>query len=174
MAEPGSLARCAEVATRIAQPPRSAEWQVLSELMCWDAVAHCALLAGVLDDVGHAALRRRQRRDVHLLVGGTDALVADAAAVAQVPAGHVIGFFDREGGQPVMIHVMVSTGGGLAAGNKNGCLKKAGGGDIGRPIGWEVVDLRELAWAPGRPCLRQDTQDIEVRHRPLTALAAAL
>ena len=171
MNDPEKLKHCATVAKNIAARENSAEWEQLSALMCWDAVAHCVLLSGLIDQDRYKTLAHMQKRDHHLLASPNDSLVANADEVAQVPAGHAICFFERQHSGWVMIHAMLTTGGGMAAGNKNGCLQSVDGGDIGRPIGWENLDLRKLAWARGKGFILQDGREIYVYHRPVTALA---
>jgi len=50
--------------------------------MCWDAVAHCAHLAGVLDNTRYKAVTGQQTRDNHVLARTTDPSVANAGAMA--------------------------------------------------------------------------------------------
>lgn len=165
------LKHVATVAKNIAAQEKSMEWEQLSALMCWDAVAHCVLLAGLIDQNRYKTITHLQKSDHHLLASPNDARVANAQEMAEVPAGHTICFFERKNGAWVMIHAMLTTGSGMAAGNKNGCLQSVDGGDIGQPIGWENVDLRKLAWAQGQNFIVQDGREIHVHHRPATALA---
>jgi hypothetical protein len=165
------LRHCATVARNIATQENSAEWLNLSALMCWDAVAHCVLLAGLIDQDRYKAIIHLQKSDHHLLASPNDALVANVEDLTQVPPGHAICFFERKKDQWLMIHAMLTTGQAMAAGNKNGCLQNVDGGDIGRPIGWENLDLRKLTWAQGKNFVLQDGREIYVHHRPVTALA---
>ena len=163
MAGPGTLQYAASVAKNAAAYPKSAEWEKLSQSMCWDAVAHCAHLAGVLDNARYKAVTGQQNRDNHVLVRTTDPSVANAGAMASVPEGHAICFFTQVKGAWIMIHAMISTGGGSAAGNKNACL------GIGGPIGWEVLDLKTLNWGQG--FVKRGAEQIHVHHRPITDVA---
>ncbi len=165
------LAHCAMVAKNIASHENSAEWNQLSALMCWDAVAHCVLLAGLIDQDRYKTIVHLQKSDHHVLASPNDPQVANAQAMARVPAGHAICFFELQKSGWVMIHAMLTTGEGMAAGNKNGCLQSVDGGDIGKPIGWENLDLRKLAWAEDKNFVLQDGREIHVHHRALTALA---
>jgi hypothetical protein len=164
MPGPGTLPYLAQVARNTAGLAGSAEWRTLSQLMCWDAVAHCLQLAGILDDDRHRAIRARQNGDTHLLVDTGHPRVAGRAGVAAVPEGHVLGFFARSGSAWLMIHAMIATGAGRAAGNKNACL------GIGKAIGWEVVDLTTptLGWAGDDVMV--GSRAIQVHHRPATTL----
>ena len=88
-------------------------WRALSEQMCWDAVAACQ---------GRAPGR-------HIDENAT--AVNNIDALRSIPEGATIGFFDGS----KLVHVMISLGGGQAAGTKNGCI------GMGSPIGWESLDL---------------------------------
>lgn len=136
-----------------------AGFKELSGLMCWDAVIRCALKAGAID---------KKRADGAKISGDKpdsykgfidpkkDPVVADAAAMRAVPQGCFLGFFENAGGKLTMIHAMISTGHGLAAGNKNDCI------GIGNPVGWEILNLagdtenkikkkkEKLEWANGK------------------------
>lgn len=122
--------------------------------MCWDAVKLCGVEAGAVG------------RNVDAqsgLVSPTDDRIANSAAMARLPAGHAVGFFD----DGRLAHVMLSVGDGHACGNKNSCI------GVGEMVGWESHDLKALQWnaaggitAPGlgRGGL---TRTLEVRSRPL-------
>ena len=102
--------------------------------MCWDAVAHCQKLAGAADS-GSITIDSHDQ-----VISMSDDAIGTAEAMRKVPQGAFIGFF--EAGK--LVHAMVATGQGLAAGTKNACL------GIGNPIGWEIVDLAGgLTWGGG-------------------------
>ena len=163
MPGPGTLDYAASVAKNTAAQTNSAEWTKLSQLMCWDAVAHCGHLAGVLDAGKYKAVLGKQNRDTHVLAKTSDPAVANAGAAKSIPAGHAIGFFTKSKDSWIMIHAMVSVGDGKAAGTKNACL------GIGKPIGWEVLDLGKLSWGAG--CITRGSEKVQVHHRPLTDAA---
>ena len=92
----------------------------LTALMCWDAVANLyAANGGVISG------------DNKNLVTDKDPIVDSSTAMRNIPPGALLGFFGKGG----IAHMMISVGGGSAAGNKNQCL------NIGNPLGWEVIDL---------------------------------
>ena len=106
----------------------------LSGMMCWDAVAHCQALGG-----GPAATSITVGDHLHY-ISTSDPSVTSAAEMRRVPQGAFIGFF--HGG--LLVHAMIATGHGLAAGNKNQCI------GIGQPVGWEILDLASrLTWSGG-------------------------
>lgn len=166
----GTCEQAASVARGCAQHPNSQEWQKLSSMMCWDAVVHCALLAGIVNEQQYRSLLTRAKT----LVGTGNSAVNNSAGMAGVPQGHFLAFFANQNGMWTMIHAMVSTGAGNAAGNKNDCI------GIGRMFGWELLNLQTVKWgtdgftAPrgtdprtGQPVYRE----IHVHHRPMTDLA---
>jgi hypothetical protein len=163
MPGPGTLAYAASVAKgSAADPLKSAEGKQLSSMMCWDAVLHCARLADVIDEGTYKGILGKQTPDNHVLVSPSDKAIGSAGEMGGVPEGHAIGFFTKPKGTWLMIHAMVSVGGGKAAGNKNACL------GIGSPVGWEVIDLKTLPWGQG--FVKRGTEQIYAFHRPLTDL----
>lgn len=127
----------------------------LSSTMCWDAVKLCATMAGFPLHTCNAQ---------HGLVSQSDRRIDGPEALIHLPTGHAIGFFDNER----LIHVMLGTGGGHAAGNKNNCI------GIGNSVGWESLNLRNLRWnqngnvlAPG---LLSPERELVVRSRALSVL----
>ena len=163
MPGPGTLAYAASVAKgSAADPLNSAEGKKLSSMMCWDAVAHCARLASIVDEGTYKGILSKQSSNTHVLVTPKDKAVGSAGDIGSVPEGHALGFFTKAKGPWIMIHAMVSVGGGKAAGNKNACL------GIGNPVGWEVIDLKSLAWGNG--FVKRGSDQIYVFHRPLTDL----
>lgn len=113
----------------------------LSALMCWDAVIRCQVKAGGQAPGDHG-------------VSMDDTPVNNPDDMRHVPQGAAIGFF--EGG--TLIHAMLATGHGLAAGNKNACI------GIGGPVGWEILDLAGgVTWTGGR--VQNPQRLLEVRYR---------
>lgn len=130
---PGQYA--ASVARACAANPSSHEYMMLSSLMCWDAVVHVAMLAGVVSESKAKSIRG------NTIVDPANPRVRTAAEMASVPEGDLLGFFEDRKGVWTMIHAMIAVGGGSAAGNKNDCI------GAGRAVGWEVLDLASrLTW----------------------------
>ncbi len=153
MPRPGTNAFAASVARGIAVHQDSLEFGKLSSEICWDAVAHCLLLAGFKAPAVQLPSRP-------LLVNTRDPQILSAAAMGNVPEGHVIGFFTQKpGDSPIMYHQMIATGAGAAAGNKNSCI------GIGSPVGWELLDLTTLNWQPGGRVVGDGGSDLSVHHR---------
>jgi len=139
----------------------SQEYRKLSGLMCWDAVAHCALLAGVISEANYRNLLGNENS----LIGQNARAVATAGAMALIPGGHILGFFAGH----KLIHAMITTGNGRAAGNKNNCV------GVGHSVGWEELNLVSgLQWAQGggitAPGLLGPSRSVTIRHRPVTDL----
>ena len=154
MPNPGTNAQVASVARECAAHQNSQEFRHLSSLMCWDAVVHVMNLAGV--DVSDISVVSGTNQN---LVSTANTNLASAAAVQNLPEGHIIGFFDGK----QLIHAMVSTGAGNAAGNKNSCL------GIGNPVGWEVLDIGHLLnWAGGQVVLGNGARYLAVYERSCT------
>ncbi|MFS2105611.1 hypothetical protein [Ralstonia sp. Ralssp135] len=149
---PAAARAAAAQIARDAANPNHPHYLDLSAAMCWDAVKHCAVVAHLLDATVDAQ---------HGLVSSADAQVHGREAIAALPEGHAIGFFDDQR----LVHVMLGVGNGRAAGNKNDCV------GIGAPIGWEALNLNHLAWnADGcvtAPGLHQATRSLVVRSRLL-------
>jgi hypothetical protein len=110
--------RTAARIAREAARGRGTYFTALSAQMCWDAVAAC------------------QNRGPGRGVTEGDPEVTGAHDVRYIPEGASIGFFDG----PVLVHEMISTGNGLACGNKNACI------GMGNPVGWEELDLCRGNW----------------------------
>ena len=149
-------AAAAELA-RQATDPEHPKFMDLSAAMCWDAVKLCAVEVHAVD---------RNVDAQHGLVSHADALVVDRNAIASVPAGHVLGFFEG----PRLVHAMLAVGGGRACGNKNDCV------GIGHAVGWEELDLGALRWAGNggitAPGLLSAERTLQVRARPLGGQSA--
>jgi hypothetical protein len=170
----GTTKEAAQVAVGAANLRNSHEWKKLTSLMCWDAIFHCAYLAGIINHSKYKALLASPNRQFHL-VRYTDSTINNATAMKAIPPGHAIGFFVEEQNKTWrMIHVMLSVGDGKAAGNKNDCI------GVGSMVGWEVLDLaNELKWegdgvkgAYGKDNNNEISyRDIYLRHRPITDLA---
>ena len=89
---PGTCMSAADVAKNCAAQTNSAEYQMLSSKMCWDAVTHCALLAGVIEQDKAAALSGAGH---DRLVNASHSAINNASDMGKVPKGHVIGFFPQ-------------------------------------------------------------------------------
>lgn len=152
VSDPMAARHAAALLAREAAGPDHTLFLDLSAAMCWDAVKLCAVTAGLLKPQADAQ---------HHLISDSDPRVAGAEALSAVPEGHALGFFDGAR----LVHLMMSTGAGHAAGNKNDCI------GLGHPAGWEVLDLNRLRWdgdgnvtAPG---LLQPERTLVLRSRPL-------
>lgn len=140
----------------------------LSQEMCWDAVVLCARNSGALDDAAYQRLQNITATNFSSFVKMIDPIVGDANAMRRVPQGSFLGFVEIVNNQPKLIHAMISTGHGLAAGNKNACI------GIGGPVGWEILDLAgRLRWQAGtncfnaRPTGQPGQRMIQIRYRTL-------
>ena len=132
---------------RDAATDKTALYRELSAKMCWDAVARCMELAGVVihpkQIYGEAYAH---------VISLDDPAIADRATMQRVPQGAFIGFFDGNR----LIHAMIAVGYGCAAGNKNACI------GIGGPVGWEILNLGdELDWG------NVGQRNLAVRYRAL-------
>lgn len=143
--------KAAELAQQ-ATDPEHPKYMDLSAAMCWDAVRLCAVAVRAVD---------RNVDAQQGLVSHADALVVDRDAVASLPAGFAVGFFEGQR----LVHAMLTVGDGHACGNKNDCI------GLGHAVGWEALDLRNLRWdgnggitAPG---LLTPERTLQVRARPL-------
>ncbi len=104
----------------------------LSAQMCWDAVKYCAVIANIISEEESRVLSAKT-----CLVNRSDKIISTPQQMSALPAGYAIGFFEKD----TIIHAMISTGRGLAAGNKNSCV------GVGKDIGWELLDLEKgLNW----------------------------
>jgi hypothetical protein len=110
----------------------------LSALMCWDAVVYCMVRGGGSDPGSITSASSS-----HVVSTG-DPAITSGAEMRWAPQGAFIGFFDGSR----LIHAMIATGHGFAAGNKNACL------GIGNPVGWEILDVAgRLDWLNGGVCV---------------------
>jgi hypothetical protein len=115
-----------------------AGFKELSGLMCWDAVIRCALKGNAIEKkVADAAKIFGDKPESYkaFIDPTKDTIVPDAKSMRAVPQGCFLGFFENAGGKLTMIHAMMSTGQGLAAGNKNDCI------GVGNTVGWEICNL---------------------------------
>mmetsp|Transcript_4336 Transcript_4336/g.6620 ORF Transcript_4336/g.6620 Transcript_4336/m.6620 type:complete len:185 (-) Transcript_4336:191-745(-) len=104
----------------------------LSSRMCWNAVTRCAEVAGgMLQD----SMVVSSNSYDHFIPKLDARRITTAAEMANVPEGSFIGFFDDDTG--FIIHAMMATGNGQAAGNKNSCI------GIGAHVGWEILNLAD-------------------------------
>jgi hypothetical protein len=130
-------------------------YKELAGMNCWDAAIACQVKAG----------RKRPARvatDSHNhVISLEDSPVTNKLDMASLPEGASIGFF-RDG---TLVHFMLATGGGYAAGTKNACV------GVGNPDGWENLDLvEELAWGEGGFTHRTEDgaeRTILMRYRPI-------
>lgn len=110
---------------------KTAGYLELSYELSWDAVLFCAYHARIIP---HSKIRQADSRR---LVRMDDQKILSRSAMLATEEGHMIGFFD----EGRLVHVMVATGNGRAAGSKNDRIGINGAG------GWEVVDLaKDLVW----------------------------
>lgn len=123
----------AQIARDAALDEHDNMYAMLSGLMCWDAVIACQVKAGMARP---APVTTHEHDHVISL---DDTAVASRREMQRVPQGASVGFF-RNG---TLVHMMIATGAGTAAGNKNQCI------GIGEPVGWEILDLGVI-WRGGQ------------------------
>lgn len=165
-ATPGQLA--AAYARDSATNLGGAAYLKLSAAMCWDAVLLCVRESGALSGSALTALGVIAPTQFSGFVRMIDPLVPDAAAMRLVPQGSLLAFVEHKDNIPTLIHAMIATGHGLAAGNKNACI------GIGNPVGWEILDLAGgLDWRGGTNCFnavprgQAATRLVQIRYRAL-------
>lgn len=117
------------------------QYNNLSAKMCWDAAITCGVMAGVLTPDKARAMTPSSNEYSNFVDVSCPAL-SDVTDLEAVPPGSFLGFFWADRGRLVLFHVMVYIGDCYAAGTKNACM------GIGTPVGWEVLDLRDLNWSP--------------------------
>ena len=121
----------AQIGRDAATDQNSADFISLSALMCWDAVAQVQAKAGLKRQTNIGG------KNCDHVISLTDPAVTSKQEMQAVPQGAFVGFF-RDG---TLIHAMLATGAGIAAGNKNECI------GIGRAVGWELLNLAsDLKW----------------------------
>jgi hypothetical protein len=148
-----SIGRSAARFARQAARNKGKDFRQLSAKMCWDAVKHCVVQAAPF-----LGKNRYKHIDAKMgLVSSGDPEVRSAAEMRTVPEGSILGFFDGD----TPIHVMVSLGGGWAAGNKNDCV------GVGSPVGWEELNLAERLWTEEavRVRTRGGNRTVTIHHR---------
>ena len=131
----------AQYARDSATNPASYGFRVLSAQMCWDAVKLCLFNSGAISQATNDGMRGHTH-NYQTFIRTHDPVVADANQMRLVPQGAILGFIDLDHNN-ILVHAMVATGHGLAAGNKNDCI------GLGHSIGWELLDLSKLAWVQG-------------------------
>lgn len=154
----------AQIARDAATNASSQLFRDLSAKMCWDAAITCQVMAGVKEPAPITTECHAHVIDLF------DSAVTDRVEMQQVPQGASIGFF--RGGTTAgfrLMHFMVATGAGFAAGNKNSCIGI--GNDAG--VGWEILNLAErLDWTNGGftgPGPAGGNNLFLVRYRPISA-----
>ncbi|WP_051303527.1 hypothetical protein [Psychromonas aquimarina] len=115
----------------------------LSSQMCWDAVVTCAFDSKGISEAKNPTLKSITSESFSHFVSMDDPVISSREEMWKVPQGSFLGFFSLTDGKPKLIHGMLATGAGCAAGNKNGCI------GLGSPVGWEILDLaNNLIWLP--------------------------
>jgi hypothetical protein len=169
MPDPGHLASA--YAAQCATTPGSPGYVELSGPQCWHSVILCWYRSGAIDENRYLALKNGwlAHDNFSALIGLRDPVVRNAFAMHEVPQGSFLGFIEVKQFQPPkLIHSMIATGHGCAAGNKNGCI------GIGKGVGWEILNLREqLTWFQDTYCINAvppgfpGQRLIELHYRPL-------
>ncbi len=131
---------------RDAAREKNGDYYDLTKMNCWQGVLHCQARAGASSGpVGSYSYEG--------VISLKDQAVANANGTKAIPEGAFIGFFDGAR----LMHAMIATGNGTAAGNVNSCV------GFGHDVGWEVLDLAGLKWSDGRVAVGD--RQIDVRHR---------
>ncbi|MEO6833649.1 MAG: hypothetical protein ABI169_15695 [Chitinophagaceae bacterium] len=151
------------IAEELKRPPF---YGAISLLMCWTAAILCAFKAGSLSKLDYIGLNDVVFNRFDRFVKMSDQSVGTAMEMANVPKNCFIGFIEDNGGETKLIHAMISTGGGWAAGNKNDCI------GLGSAVGWETLNLGALNWDVGNNCILAPGQhsrfrQIKIRYRQL-------
>jgi hypothetical protein len=155
----------ANFARKMARNNASEDYRILSSQMCWDAVKYCALKAGVINAAKYQRIQAKTD-----MVNFTDPIALGPDALLRLRPGHVLGFFVGMN----IIHAMIYTGQGKAAGNKNDCV------GVGRSVGWELLDLASLLnWAengsvkapPGMHGNNMAYRTVYIHYRPISYLS---
>ncbi|VVA47227.1 hypothetical protein SERVES_00934 [Serratia ficaria] len=142
----------------------SAEFMLLSGEICWDAVVLCAHKSGAISQAKYNQLWYKvfDKQYKHF-VSPDDTEISTMADMLRAPQGCFIGFFSmRDAAAPRLLHAMIGTGAGFAAGNKNACI------GVGGAVGWENLNLaRDLRWQPDGGFVRPgDTEVLRIFYRP--------
>lgn len=107
---------------------------VLSNKICWDAVAYCLYLDGLISWNKYNSWGNSQQAALARLVDMHDSMAINP----NIPTDTIVGIF-RNNPHPILSHVMLSLGNGLCIGSNNGC--------IGGSTQWSVVDIaQQLNW----------------------------
>jgi hypothetical protein len=147
-------------------PLEDNEFKALIQLMCWDAVKYCALKAGIINEAQNQRIQAKTD-----MVNLKDPVVIGPDALRRLRPGNVLGFFVDD---KFIIHAMLCTGQGKAAGNKNDCV------GVGKNVGWELLDLASrLQWAengtvmapPGMHGFDKPFRTVYIHYRPISYLA---
>ncbi|ALD43076.1 MULTISPECIES: hypothetical protein [Serratia] len=159
----------AEFARHYADKPQenTEEYLSLSGEMCWDAVVLCAHRSGALSKAKYKQLWLTVfDKQYRHFVSPDDTEIRTMADMLRAPQGCFIGIFSmRDAASPRLLHAMIGTGAGFAAGNKNLCI------GVGGAVGWENLNLaRDLRWQPEGGFLRQgDSEVLRIFYRPFPA-----
>jgi len=131
-------------ATRCATNKFNPDYLKLSEMMCWDAVLYCIFKADAIKkNLADKLIGKAYTEDSSDYMEADCTIVGSAGEMMKVPQGSLLGFFREEGNNSTLIHAMLATGAGCAAGNKNGCV------GIGGAVGWEILDIANtINWMP--------------------------
>jgi hypothetical protein len=115
----------------------------LSSCMCWDAMLICASEAdGVVNPGLKYACRSRRgmlniitSRDYGRVFDRHTHEVASEDQISRIAPGSFLGFINQN--DNTLAHAMIYIGGVWGVGTKNDCVFTSG-----KPVGWEVIDLR--------------------------------
>jgi hypothetical protein len=141
----------------------SSEFPKISGLMCWDAVAYCARLAGIISEG-----RWNQLKGAPGEIYATNFSRVPGPSLSTLSPGTMLGFFEDSGGHKKLIHAMIYLGNNEAAGNKNNCI------GIGNSIGWEILNLNRLDWTPEGSITAPNTGGGGGKNRLLTLHSRAI
>jgi hypothetical protein len=142
---PGEQA--ADFAIKCADDINAHCYKELSSKMCWDAVILCAYNSQAISKKMYEAMKDKITTEKYsAFIANTDPVIDNADAMRKVPKGSYLGFIEISTNK--LIHAMIATGDGYAAGNKNSCI------GIGRPVGWENLNIADgLNWMPEFKCV---------------------
>lgn len=132
----------AEFARHYADKPQAdtEEYLSLSGEMCWDAVVLCAHRSGALSKAKYKQLWQTvfDKQYKHF-VSPDDTEIRTMADMLRAPQGCFIGIFSlRDATAPRLLHAMIGTGAGFAAGNKNLCIG-VGARSAGKISIWRAI-----------------------------------
>ncbi|AIM21354.1 hypothetical protein SERRSCBI_08690 [Serratia sp. SCBI] len=126
----------AEFARHYADKPQenTEEYLSLSGEMCWDAVVLCAHRSGALSKAKYKQLWLTvfDKQYKHF-VSPDDTEIRTMADMLRAPQGCFIGIFSmRDAASPRLLHAMIGTGAGFAAGNKKSLHRRGRRGRLGK------------------------------------------